>query len=295
MHGQSISLIGQETKGSVSVFLSSDEDEDEVWALTAYHVVPFSSANETRVITPGGLDVLSRLLQFGVEAAPEADIGFLLDRWKIPCGNVQYGHIGTNSNGWRSDWALIRLDEKWRGINGEWMYNEMVDLYSETAAEKFTPFSKGIVDCSDPEAGQLCYKDGAYSGCTVGIVAPSRVMVFKKGTAEATTEEEKDSNPENVDESEMLAVHPVRDDSGSGVFVPALPVVYSGDSGSGAFVPVPEKDGWNWAGQFVSVFYVSEPEGSSSIGLMVPQSQIFSSLEEVTGRSWKLAVKKVTA
>jgi hypothetical protein len=45
---------------------------------------------------------------------------------------VQYGHIGTNSNGWRSDWALIRLDGRWRGINGEWMYNEMVDLYSET-------------------------------------------------------------------------------------------------------------------------------------------------------------------
>jgi hypothetical protein len=59
------------------------------------------------------------------------------------------------------------------------------------------------VDCSDPEAGQLCYKDGAYSGCTVGIVAPSPVMVFKKGTAKAATEEEKDSNPENVDGSEI--------------------------------------------------------------------------------------------
>jgi hypothetical protein len=117
-------------------------------------------------------------------------------------------------------------------------------------------------------------------------------MLFKKGAAEAATEEEKDSNPENVDESEMFAVHPVRDDSGSGVFVPPLPVVHSGDSGSGAFVPVPEKDGWNWAGQFVSIFY--ELKGSENIGLMVPQSQIFSYLEEVTGKSWKLAVKKVT-
>jgi hypothetical protein len=102
MHGQSISLIGQGTKGSVSVFLSSDEDEDEVWALTAYHVVPFFSTNETRVITPGGLDVLTRLLHLGVKATHEADISFLLDRWETPCGYVQYGHIGTNSNGWRS-------------------------------------------------------------------------------------------------------------------------------------------------------------------------------------------------
>jgi hypothetical protein len=279
MHGQSISLIGQETKGSVSVFLSLDEDEDEVWALTAYHVVPLST-NETRVITPGGLDVLTRLLHLGVKATHEADISFLLDRWEIPCGYVQYGHIGTNSNGWRSDWALIRLDERWRGINGEWMYNEMVDFYARTT-RKLILFSKGIVDCSDPEAGQICYKDGAYSGCTVGIVAPSRVMLFKKGTAEAATEEEKDSNPENVDESEMFAVHPVRDDSGSGVFVPPLPVVHSGDSGSGAFVPVPEKDGWNWAGQFVSIFY--ESKRSENIGLMVPQ--IFSSLEEVLDTS----------
>jgi hypothetical protein len=140
------------------------------------------------------------------------------------------------------------------------MYNEMVDFYTKTT-QKLIPFSKGIVDCSDPEAGQLCYKDGAYSGCTVvGIVAPSRVMLFKKGTAEAATEKEKDSNPDNVDESEMLAVHPVQDDSGSGVFVPALPVV---DSGSGAFVPVPEKDGWNWTGQFVSIFYESEGNSTS--------------------------------
>src|SRR4051794_37025909 len=56
IHGQSISLLGTETKGSVAVFLSpEDEAENRVYTLTAYHV-PFTSTSEKRVITPGGLD-----------------------------------------------------------------------------------------------------------------------------------------------------------------------------------------------------------------------------------------------
>jgi hypothetical protein len=39
-HGQSISQKGEETKGSVAVFLSpEDEAENRAYALTAYHVV----------------------------------------------------------------------------------------------------------------------------------------------------------------------------------------------------------------------------------------------------------------
>jgi hypothetical protein len=62
IHGQSISQIGAETKGSVAVFLSpEDEAENRAYALTAYDVVPFISTKEARVITLGGLDVLTRL------------------------------------------------------------------------------------------------------------------------------------------------------------------------------------------------------------------------------------------
>jgi hypothetical protein len=54
------------------------------------------------------------------------------------------------------------------------------------------------------------------------------------------------------------------------------------------FCPVPEKDGWSWVGQFVSIFY---RKNGVSVGLMVPQSEILHSLKEVTGKSWLLSVK----
>jgi hypothetical protein len=129
VHGQSISLMGAEMKGSVSVFLSSeDESEDQAYALTAYHVVPFIPVKENRFITPGGLDILTRLLKIGSKATHQGEVKFLLDRWNSACGEVRYGHIGTNGNSWRSDWALVCLENPWKGSNGSWMHNEMTDF-----------------------------------------------------------------------------------------------------------------------------------------------------------------------
>ena len=108
VHGQSISLLGAETKGSVAVFLSpEDEAENQVYALTAYHVAPLTPTSEKRVITPGGLDILTRVLEVQSLPARHEELDFLLERWKNKCGEVQHGHIGINGNGWRSDWALV--------------------------------------------------------------------------------------------------------------------------------------------------------------------------------------------
>ena len=60
-HGQSVSLLGQESKGSVGVFLSPSGAEEKIYALTAYHVLPTYQTNEQRVITPAGLDISSHL------------------------------------------------------------------------------------------------------------------------------------------------------------------------------------------------------------------------------------------
>lgn len=80
VHGQSISLMNEESKGSFAVFLSPEDEENESYALTAYHVLPFMSTGERRVITPGGLDILTRLLKIGSQQNNEAEINFLLDQ-----------------------------------------------------------------------------------------------------------------------------------------------------------------------------------------------------------------------
>jgi hypothetical protein len=288
IHGQSISLLGAETKGSVAVFLSpEDEAENRTYALTAYHVVPFKSAKETRVITPGGLDTLSRLLEIRSHPTDHEEPDFLLKRWENECGEARYGHIGVNGNGWRADWALVCLKNEWKGVNGSWMNDgEMSELYimasHATPEDEFTG-SSGIINCVDAMAGTICYKDGACTGCTAGRVGPSEAEMFKKGTAEAITEEEmKEKNMpiSEVDCTRFVTVHPLAKESN---------VVLPGDSGCGAFCPVLEKNGWSWVGQLVSIFHVDD--GGGSFGLMVPQSEIFRSLQEVTGKSWLLSVK----
>jgi hypothetical protein len=286
IHGQSISPLGTETKGSVAVFLSpEDEAENRVYALTAYHVVPFTSTSEKRVITPGGLDILTRMLEVQSLPARHEELDFLLERWKNECGEVQYGHIGVNGNGWRSDWALVCLRNEWKGVNGSWMDDrEMTYKYRTTssAPERTFTGSSGIITCVDATADTICYNDGASTGCTAGRVGSTQALMFKKGTAEAITEEEmqEQNTPlSEVDRTIMVPVYPIGDESD---------IVLPGDSGCGAFCPVPEKDGWSWVGQLVSIFYLRD---GGSLGLMVPQSEIFRSLQEVTGKSWHLSVK----
>jgi hypothetical protein len=239
VHGQSISLMGAEAKGSVAVFLSPDEAENRTYALTAYHVTPFIPAKETRVVTPGGLDILTRLLE--IRPTDNEELDFLLERWSNECGEVQHGHIGTNGNGWRSDWALVCLGDEWKGVNGSWMVDgEMKDLYiasSATPAETFTG-SSGIITCADVMAGTICYKDGASTRCTTGRVGRTEALIFRKGTADAMQEQ---NTPESeVDRARLVAIHPIGGDTDV-----ALP----GDSGCGVFFPVLEGDGWGWAGQ----------------------------------------------
>ena len=168
------------------------------------------------------------------------------------------------------------------------MYNrEMRQAYIATIATSGAPEttftgSSGIITCVDAMDGTICYKDGACIGCTPRRVGDTQALIFKKGTTEAITEEEiqEQTTPSSeVDRARWVTVHPI--DSREDVVLP-------GDSGCGVFCPVPEKDGWSWVGQFISIFYV---EDGGSLGLIVPQSEIFRSLQEVTGKSWRLSVK----
>lgn len=55
-HVLSISLLGQESKGSIGAFLlpSGVEQQEKIYALTAYHILTANQLNGSCVITPGG-------------------------------------------------------------------------------------------------------------------------------------------------------------------------------------------------------------------------------------------------
>lgn len=163
-HGQSVSLFAAESKGSVSVFLTPDSPPiNPVHGLAAYHVLPFKEAKEARVITPGGLDILTRLLN---NKLSDNEVSFLMSRWSEKCGEAKFGHIGTNSRGWRTDFALFEMGEEFWGANGLWFDDEMF-LATEKRNPDYTGES-GIVEGVDAKPGVICYTDGASSGCTAG-------------------------------------------------------------------------------------------------------------------------------
>jgi hypothetical protein len=148
------------------------------------------SANETRVITPGGLDILTRLLEIHSRPTYRGELDFLLKRWNNECGQVQYGHIGANGNDWHSDWALVCLETEWKGANGSWMDDgEMRDKYIATSSAPERTFigSSGIITCADAMADTICYKDGACTSCTAGRVGLTEALMFKEEMQEQNT------------------------------------------------------------------------------------------------------------
>ncbi|KAJ5962655.1 hypothetical protein N7501_007596 [Penicillium viridicatum] len=274
-HGQSVSLMDQESKGSVGVFLSPSGVEQKIYALTAYHVLPFKTSNESLVRTPARLDLLSQLLS-AVENADHDRVGGLLRGWDESCGQVEYGHIGTTINGWKSDFALFSLNDKWTGANGQWYKpRELTDLVMQTEKHqsKFLG-THGLVGNLDPQAGQICYKDGAATGRTTGTIGQTEALVYLKGTAGIAPP---GTAPTGVEKSKLLTLHhPSREHA----------VCAKGDSGCGVFVPVPDEDGWKWVGQLVGILHV---ENGPPVGLMIPQTQVLESLKENTGIVWSLS------
>jgi 2-oxoacid dehydrogenase-like protein with E3 subunit-binding domain len=247
-----------------------DPSTSPVYALTAYHVLPFEEENETRVITPAGVDILTRLLNSKLR---EDELSFLISRWNQKCGDVKFGEIGTNSEGWRVDFALFSMEDGFRGQNGLFFDGLMVELF--LATEKRSPDftgSNGVIGAVDADEGVICYADGASSGCTAGRVGSDAVIHFQKRSTNIAGD---DRPRESVDISLLKRFHP----EGENVYK-------RGDSGCGVFVPVPEMDGWHWVGQVVQIIISN---GAPDVALMIPQSEVMRSLKEVTGIEWKLS------
>jgi hypothetical protein len=62
------------------------------------------------------------------------------------------------------------------------MYDQMTDFSITKSEELFTGLNN-IIDCIDPLAGDICYKDGAYTGCTAGSVGPTKAFGVQEGVS----------------------------------------------------------------------------------------------------------------
>lgn len=81
----------------------------------------------------------------------------------------------------------------------------------------------GIVGCADPTPGKFCYKDGASTGATVGVIGDTEVHQFRRGTADPGDAAD---NPILIDHYRLLMLNPFGQDT----------VCMRGDSGSAFFV-----------------------------------------------------------
>jgi hypothetical protein len=103
-HGQSLSLFRQVAKGSFGVYLTPTNKgfDEAVYGPTAAHVLQtdLSQASERRLITPGGLAILTKLEEIrNGKKSREDDLEFFLGRWHESCGEVIVRDIGTNNEG----------------------------------------------------------------------------------------------------------------------------------------------------------------------------------------------------
>lgn len=183
-HGQSISLTGSESRASAGAFLTADNN-DEMYALTAGHAV--SDPDETRVVTPGLIDILSKLAKMYPSYPKQDQTKFLVERSSQECGRVESRFMGVNEDGWRSDWALVRLSEPWKTSNGNWFDRDQLEAIcianKALFPEGFTGSEEMMIEY-DPQAHQTCVKNGASTGSTFGIVGQTEAHQFVKRSAD---------------------------------------------------------------------------------------------------------------
>lgn len=136
-------------------------------------------------------------------------------------------------------------------------------------------FDSDVVEASDPQRDEICYKDGATTERSFAGLGATETRLFIKRTADMA---HRGKTPDDmIGDARVAILQPV----GSG------PVAQPGDSGGGVLCPAEEKNGWTWTGMVASGFYPRY--GNPQAAFMIAQSQIFASLEEATGKTWRLA------
>ena len=193
-------------------------------------------------------------------------VQFLLERAEQECGTLESRAIGVSQDGWRRDWALMRLFGEWRTTNRNWF---SVDAIEDACIANKNLFPDGftgsghVVSNSDPLAHQTCAKDGATTGFTVSVAGQAEARAFVKGSAISASGERESSA---VDVCRLIVVNPAGD---------GREMCDWGDSGAGIFCRLPENE-WSWTGLLVSQLNTER----LNLGLIIPQSQVLSSLKE---------------
>lgn len=129
---------------------------------------------------------------------------------------------------------------------------------------------KGLLDVmNEPTAGVPCYKDGAGTGTTTGVIWQTEIHEFRRRTSSSQSDES------TIDHSCLLVLN----QSGPNR------VCMSEYSDSAVFCADEHRDGWLWDGNLVSIVN----ENGKAHGLIVPQSEVLASLEEASGKTWCLS------
>jgi hypothetical protein len=349
MHGTSIGLAeGPELKGSACVYVHPTISNDtfraeQKYLLTAAHVVlpmgypeqsllvPFDDSTTilppAKITTPGRLDAV--LLLNGMHKSTR-DCPFakdLVQAASTPCGKVVSGRLGVDKEDWREDWALIELDEVYRGQNGVFWdsenfrdlldaeLDEKTELHEEAELdEKTEPHEEAELDEktelheeAEPDEGPDGYEDDisregfrAKVG-SMDLGSGSSELKWYKDGAQTGWSAGKVSGvivelflkgtTFSVSENWEPHVHPANVVRAKVLCLEPEDGVdsmaKSGDSGAPLFATMDRGKNFVWGGMVVSTFYPKD--GGASLALAVPQSQILAQLGARTGISWEFS------
>ncbi|KAF8253466.1 hypothetical protein K440DRAFT_642413 [Wilcoxina mikolae CBS 423.85] len=130
------------------------------------------------VVFPGELDVIKKLAILLTFQEDDKDRGAILglvtprlEAMGRVCGTVECGQIGVDFDGFREDWALIKLNEGWKGVNGEWWAEDSWEMLRRSVEIHQKGIFMGEVrSIEDPVLGRndIWYEDGDTTGWTAG-------------------------------------------------------------------------------------------------------------------------------
>lgn len=195
------------------------------------------------------------------------------------CGAFQYGQLGVDEEGYREDWALIKLRDGFVGKNGTWWEKRFLGKLriQWKLVRPETEFTGKVVSFEDPALGtsDVWFKDGATTGWTAGTLISTEVHLFLKGTTFGITESE-GIHPANI---ERAKVHTIKEMRG-GTFATG------GDSGSGVFKLTQDGRDFVFGAMVLSSFTLLV---RSSLTMGVPATRVLAQVSKATGVEWAVA------
>jgi hypothetical protein len=300
--GSSIGSLDNDDRGSAAVYLQS-ATSGATKLLTAAHVViphrrltpdhlaiiPDLDVIPEHIFSPGNIDIRKHFASLDKNAIGRLseDTQKWVQAYRRKIGTSRMYAIGVGTNGFRSDWALIDLDDGISGANGEWWgrgEREVEILLTregvpETEVEKFNGQTTSI---KDPKAddGYIWLKDGSTSGWTSGRCVNIVTEWFLKSWAISANPPSTDGPPE-IPPSNLITAKVMRFVGNNGEFF-----ADGGDSGA-TVLGVKAEDvaaGMAFGGLVVS----ASTEDKNTI-YVVPASKVLEQIKEATGEDWDLA------